>query len=169
MLKLKALALCLLFFSPSALAEPTIYLVRHAEKEADGGNDPNLTEAGRARANWLAGYFKKKGLTAIFSTDYQRTQQTAAPTAKMTTLPVQTYDPRHLKEFAKSLRDMEGIVLVVGHSNTTPTLVSLLTNEEHEELDERVYDHIYMVTPKGRRLVSSMAYSEPQTPLPDGN
>ncbi|WP_417451459.1 SixA phosphatase family protein [Kordiimonas sp.] len=166
MLKLKALALCLLFLTPAASAGPTIYLVRHAEKEADDSEDPNLTQAGLARANWLAEYFKDKGLTAIYSTAYQRTRQTAAPTAKVTGLTVNSYNPRALPAFAETLKGMDGVILVVGHSNTTPMLVSLLTNEEHEELDERVYDHIYKVIPKGRRLVSTIHYSEPQTPLP---
>ena len=166
MLKLKALALCLLFLSPAALAEPTIYLVRHAEKQSDGSDDPALTNTGHARADWLAGYFKNKGLTAIFSTAYKRTQQTAAPTAEMTGLAVQGYDPRALEPFAKALKSMEGTILVVGQSNTTPMLVNLLTGEDHDELDERIYDHIYVLTAKGHKLVSSIHYSEPQTPLP---
>jgi hypothetical protein len=45
----------LLTLAPSALAEPpaAIVLVRHAEKAGDDGNDPHLSETGRARAEML--------------------------------------------------------------------------------------------------------------------
>ena len=69
----------------AASAQATIFLVRHAER-ADGGaggmgNDPSLSEAGRARAESLAAMLKDTKLTAIFTTEFKRTQETAAPTA----------------------------------------------------------------------------------------
>lgn len=64
----------------SALAQEAILLVRHAEQTPP----PNvvLTQAGHLRAAALAHRLKDSGVTAIFTTNATRTQETAAPTAK---------------------------------------------------------------------------------------
>ncbi len=66
---MKALALFLLLFVSASIAsaEPVIVIVRHAEKAANGGNDPDLSSAGRARADALARILKDAGITAIFT------------------------------------------------------------------------------------------------------
>src|SRR5207249_10611921 len=80
---MKALALFLLVFVSvsTASAQPVVVIVRHAEKAANGGNDPDLSSAGRGRAEALARILKDSGITAIFTTELKRTQETAAPTA----------------------------------------------------------------------------------------
>lgn len=131
--------------------ENTIYLVRHAEK-ADG-QDPSLTLIGRARAEILAQELEDAGLTGIYSTDYKRTRETAAPAAKATGLPVIRYDPRSLESFASMLRNTPGTLLVVGHSNTTPELVDLLGGKPGTPIDEASeYDRLYVLTVDGRRV-----------------
>jgi len=61
----------------------TYYLIRHAEKDrTDKTNkNPNLNEKGLERAKKWATYFKEIQLDAVYSTNYNRTQQTAKPTA----------------------------------------------------------------------------------------
>src|SRR5213593_2619217 len=83
---MKALALFLLIFVSVSIAsaQPIVVIVRHAEKAANGGNDPDLSSAGRARANELARILKDSGITAIFTSEFKRTQETAAPTATST-------------------------------------------------------------------------------------
>src|SRR2546423_7035829 len=83
---MKALALFLLVFLAASIAsaQPVVVIVRHAEKAANGGNDPDLSSAGRARAEALARILKDSGITAIFTTEFKRTQETAAPTATST-------------------------------------------------------------------------------------
>ncbi|WP_420430212.1 gamma subclass chorismate mutase AroQ [Kordiimonas sp.] len=153
-------------FSAQAAADNTIYLVRHAEKVLDGTRDPALTTEGEARAHWLATYFKDKGIKTILSTDYARTRDTALPTANDQNVSIALYDPRDLKSFAVDLKALEGTVLVAGHSNTTPVLAGLLVGEDREELDERVYDHIYIVTLADNGSASlTIGYSEPRTVL----
>ena len=79
----------LLTTTATASAQGTIYLVRHAER-ADSGTmagttmatDPDLSEAGRARAASLAVMLKDAGIKAIYTTEYKRTRQTAEPLAK---------------------------------------------------------------------------------------
>src|SRR5438477_10644022 len=80
---MKAIALFILLFVsvPIASAQPIVVIVRHAEKAANGGNDPDLSSAGRARADALARILKESDITAIFATEFKRTQETAAPTA----------------------------------------------------------------------------------------
>jgi broad specificity phosphatase PhoE len=65
----------------AASAEPFVIIVRHAEKAASGGSDPDLAPAGRARADALARMLKDS-VTTIFASEFKRTQETAAPTAK---------------------------------------------------------------------------------------
>src|SRR6266700_3327329 len=80
---MKALALSLLLFVSVSIAsaQPVVVIVRHGEKATNGGNDPDLSSAGRARADALARILKDSGITAIFTTEFKRTQETAAPAA----------------------------------------------------------------------------------------
>jgi len=127
----------------------TIYLVRHAEKEKDGTRDPNLTDEGRARAQRIAQRLKDEKLDAVYSTDYKRTRQTAEPTAKMQGKEVTIYNPRDLEGFKKDLLEKHGKgqkVLVVGHSNTTPSLASLLDKmDSYEQIDESEYNDFFII------------------------
>lgn len=126
----------------------TIYLVRHAEKMDDGTKDPPLTNEGRERADKLSTILKKHELDHIYSSDYKRTQQTAVPTSRMAKLAIKSYDPRALEDFAKQLLTMKGeIILVVGHSNSTPSLANLLVGQEQfQAFDESDYGNLITVT-----------------------
>lgn len=122
--------------------DQTIYLVRHAEK--DPGPDPGLTPDGRVRAKQLAERLAKVKLAHIYSTNYRRTRQTAAPVALAAGQPVIYYDPQDLDRFAGQLRELKGNVLVVGHSNTTPDLVAALGGEPGAPIVEAgEYDRLY--------------------------
>lgn len=145
--------------------EPTVvFLVRHAEKAAPAdamdSADPPLTGAGRTRARELAGLLAPSGLDGVFSTDYRRTRQTAAPVAEATGLNVTLYDPGDLQGFANRLRNRAGRFLVVGHSNTTPELVTHLGGEAGEPIDEgSEYDRLYIVVLEGGDTVTSIRQS----------
>lgn len=136
-----------------AITDVTVYLVRHAEK-ASNDRDPPLTEAGEARAAELAKQMKTAGLTHIHSTNYERTLQTAAPTAKATGLEVEIYDPSDLAGFADVIKAAPGAHLIVGHSNTTPQLVEALGGEPGSEINEASeYDRLYVVEISGDGMV----------------
>ncbi|MFK7914171.1 MAG: phosphoglycerate mutase family protein [Pseudomonadales bacterium] len=127
-------------------AERTIYLVRHAEKALSGDNPP-LTARGQARARALAARLTDAGIKTIYSTDFRRTRDTAAPLADRLDLTTVLYDHRSLEGFANQLLASSGPALVVGHSNTTPALVALLGGDPGtpiREADE--YDRLYMLT-----------------------
>lgn len=149
---LVGLCLFVLVVGGAAQAEEAtiVFLVRHAEKTTGEGygqaRDPRLTKAGKERARTLARLLAPAGITAIHSTDYRRTRETAAPVAEALDLDVQLYDARMLESFAEELQKSPGRHLVVGHSNTTPALVNLLGGEPGEpivEADE--YDRLYVL------------------------
>jgi 2,3-bisphosphoglycerate-dependent phosphoglycerate mutase len=126
----------------------TIIIVRHAEK--DTGNNPPLSAVGILRAEKLSGKFPGVKPDLIYSSPYARTRQTATPWAEEAGVEIQSYDPRNLPEFADLLKKQAGkTILVIGHSNTNPQLVNLLTNEEtYSNLPETDYETIYEVTIK---------------------
>lgn len=121
-----------------------IFLVRHGEKEA--GADPALSAAGTARAQALAERLSGEGVTEIWSTQTNRTQQTAAPLAEVLGLEVKAYDPSALPAFASTLGDMAGVKLVVGHSNTTDALAALIGADPGPPIDEvNEFDRLYVI------------------------
>jgi len=127
----------------------TYYLIRHAEKdESDKTNkDPHLTEEGKKRAeNWTEVFGNVK-FDMVYSTNYNRTKETAEPTAKTNKLEITFYDPRNLK-LEEFIKETEGkTVLVVGHSNTTPMLTNALLNEKkYNQIDESNNANLYIVT-----------------------
>lgn len=123
---------------------PMVYLVRHAEKQT--GENPSLTQTGKVRAKHLADIMMRKGVTHIFSSKYNRTLETAAPTARRAGLEVQIYNPRNLSAFAEKLQSIEGVLLVVGHSNTTPQLAALLGADPGTKIVEKTeFDRLYEI------------------------
>lgn len=156
----------LCFTSFTVAADNTvIYLLRHAEK-VDNTADPDLSVEGEARAQVYASILQDKNLTAIFSTPYIRTRKTAEPTASMHGLAIQEYDPAQPEDLVSILKTLSGTVLVIGHSNTIPELVNMLTGENMPDLDERVYDRVYRVTLEdGMNTELSITYTDPRTPI----
>ncbi len=146
---MKRLALALLlsvFFAASAAAQSAIFIVRHAEKAEGGGNDPDLSPAGRARAESLASILKEVGITAIYATEFKRTQETAAPLAKIIGIQVVKIPGKATTELVAKLRKLQGgSALVVGHSNTIPLLIKALGVDEPIKLSDNDYDNIFVV------------------------
>ncbi|WP_432411269.1 SixA phosphatase family protein [Rasiella sp. SM2506] len=107
----------------------TYYLIRHAEKDRNIADNPGLMAIGKERATHWANFFKDIPLEAVYSTDYNRTKETAAPIAKNKSLTVLLYNPDKLydTEFQEATKGKN--VLIVGHSNTTPSLVNTILGE----------------------------------------
>lgn len=127
----------------SAGSTVTVFLVRHAEKAASG-DDPGLSEAGAKRAESLAVALGDAGITAIFSSEYKRTQDTAAPLAKRLGLPVTSVPGKDIDGLVAKLRALApgARALVVGHSNTVPAVAAKLTGAKVAELTEADFDRL---------------------------
>ena len=135
-------------FEQANSTELMIFLVRHAEKLT--GDNPNLSDIGKLRAASLANMLADNKLTAIFSTDYNRTKETALAVAlKQTpsvTNSIHIYNPSDLTTFSQQLLGNTGRYLVVGHSNTTTELVTLLGGEVTSSIDDKTeFDRLYIL------------------------
>lgn len=139
-----ALLLLSSFFISAAVAQSTIFFVRHAEK-SDGGNDPDLSDGGRARAEALATTLKDSGIAAIFVTELKRTQQTAAPLAKMLHVEPAIVPAKDSAALVTKLRALTGNALVVGHGNTIPDLLRSLGVATPTSIEESDYDNLFVL------------------------
>ena len=130
----------------SSIPDKVIYLIRHAEKSKDQDRNPSLTAKGIRRAKNIAKMLKDKNITKIYSTNYARTMETAKPLSELLGVSVINYNPRSMEDFAKSRLSSSENSLIVGHSNTTPYMVSILGGESDSEIKESVYDKLYKLS-----------------------
>jgi broad specificity phosphatase PhoE len=151
------LAMCAMMVSAVAEAQMVI-LVRHAER-ADGGaaapgamttgNDPELSEAGKARAQKIAAMLADAGVVAIYTTEYRRTKDTAAPLAEKIGVKPEVVASRDASVLAGKIKSHgTGVVLVVGHSNTVPQVIKALGGSAVTMADDE-YDSMYFVAANG--------------------
>lgn len=126
----------------------TFVLVRHAEKATDDPDDPDLSGVGHERAQRLAATLARADLTAVLVTEFRRTQQTAQPTADAHGVALTRYYAKGpANEVAAQWRRSypRGTVLVVGHSNTIPDLVTALSGQTAEPMTDQEYDRLTQV------------------------
>jgi len=144
---MKALALFLLLFVsvPLVSAQPVVVLVRHAEKAASGGNDPDLSSAGHARADALARILKDSVITAIFTSEFKRTQETAAPTATSTHVTPTVVAAKDTAALVAKLHQLNGNALVVGHGDTIPNIVKALGINSPINIPDTDYSELFIV------------------------
>ena len=132
-------------------APPTVViLVRHAEKAGQPAQDPPLTRDGQRRAAALVEIARGAGVSAIITTQYERTRKTAEPTAAALRITPEVIDTGPLARHAgvvadRILQHAGGTVLVVGHSNTIPAIIAALGAPEPKELCDNEYDQLFVV------------------------
>lgn len=126
----------------------TYYLIRHAEKDRsdESNKNPNLTEVGLQRAENWAQHFKDVNFDMVFTTNYNRTIQTAKPTSKANKVDLQFYKPSDLK-IEEFIAQTEGKTsLIVGHSNTIPKFANdLLGEEKYKDIADTNNANLYKV------------------------
>jgi broad specificity phosphatase PhoE len=129
-----------------------VYLVRHTEREFVG-EDPALTAVGVARAQALAATLRDAGITAIITTQWKRTRDSAAPLAailKISPEVVPVYDgkaaenSRAVAEAVRRRRDE--IVLVVGHITVTG-VIAALGGPRLPTVCDNVFSDLFQFTP----------------------
>lgn len=143
---------------PAVAKAQMVIVVRHAER-ADGGAgagtsmtaspDPPLSEAGKARARKLAAMLADAGVTAIYTTEYLRTKDTAAPLAAKIGVIAEVVMARDANALVAKVKSHKtGAVLVVGHSNTVPAIVRALGGSVVSVGDDE-YDSLFVVAADG--------------------
>ena len=161
--------------SRAAAQQPTVvFVVRHAERAGDPSGDPGLTPAGEARAQALAAALADAKVNALITTQYRRTQLTAAPLTQplgLTPTIVRASGPMaaHIQAIADAVRALPGrTILVVGHSNTVPHIVTALGGPRLEDFCDNAYDDLFtiVIRPGGDVSVTRSRYGSPNGPAP---
>lgn len=133
-----------------ARATTVVVIVRHAEPEAGADPDPALSIAGRERAARLATMLSQarpvRGIDAIFSSEFRRSQQTVTPLSETLALPLNVVPSATWGELPrKILRGHRGeYVLVSGNTNNVPSLVEALSDQKVQLRDDE-YDAMFIV------------------------
>ena len=127
--------------------ERNLYIVRHAEKIMTG-DDPDLAEEGRLRAENLRKILEDKDIRHVFSTPTIRTRATVAPIARSKGVEIMEYDINDHDALVDKIKTVEGDVLVVGHSNSIHHLANYFVGPggEFEEIEDADYEGIYVAS-----------------------
>lgn len=147
----------------------TVILVRHAEKNIEPENpNPALSPAGLERAQTLAHMLSDSGITAIYATQYIRTQSTAAPLANQLGLAVIQIEARNVAELVRQIKtnNAGGVVFAAGHNNSVPAIIAGLGGGTFPIIPEHEYDNMFMVTVQRFRKtkVLKLKYGKPTPP-----
>jgi phosphohistidine phosphatase SixA len=158
--------LLLAYFATFNRPVTTVILVRHAEKKIEPDNpNPDLSPAGQARAQELVRILRTAGVTAIYATQYGRTQQTVQPLAAALSLPVTLIDSNNTDELVRqiSVNNRGGVVVVVGHNNTVPKTIAALGGGDFPIIPESEYDNMFIATVyrSGKAKVVKIKYGNP--------
>jgi phosphohistidine phosphatase SixA len=131
-------------------AAADIFIVRHAEKKSSD-EKATLSEAGFKRAGDLRRVLASVDLKAVYRTEYERTRQTAAPTAaahNLTPIELKSDDVQGLAKALRARPPLED-VLVVGHSDTIPNILHELGVSTRAVIGSGDYDNLFIVASRG--------------------
>jgi len=135
----------------TAAEQPSLILilVRHAEKKVvpPENKDPDLSPAGTARAEELARMFGDTGITAIYATQYKRTQQTVKPLAEKLGLQVSHVEAKKTSDLVKQIRSRKTgeVIFIAGHNNTVPEIIAAFGGPQLPIIPETEYDNLYIL------------------------
>ncbi|MEO5898310.1 MAG: histidine phosphatase family protein [Vicinamibacterales bacterium] len=157
------IAAATLLTSAAAAAQHSVFVVRHAERADVGAagistSDPDLSDAGKARAQSLAVALKDAGVTAIYVTEFKRTQQTAAPLATALGIEVTVIPSKDMAALIEKVKGSVGNAVVIGHSNTVPEVIKQLGVADPVKLADPDYDFLLVVTPGSPASVLRLHY-----------
>ncbi len=144
-----ALGAVLTTWSSVADAQRAILLVRHADR-LDDSEDTPLSKAGEARAQLLARLLKDAGVTAIYTSQFQRTIKTAEPLASSLQIKPVSIPAADREGLFKRIRaeNRNDIVLIVGHDRSLPALLKLFGHPVDITIVPTEYDNLFVLVPK---------------------
>jgi len=171
------LAIALMFSAPlSAFSQSTqIFVVRHAERAPEPKDDPAISPDGIARAEALANVLVAANIKTILTSQYRRTQETAAPTARQFGLTPRVLAIKpggavaHIEEVVAEIRRTSGPILVVGHSNTVAGIVAGISSSKPVKLCETSFSNLFVVTLQDTPLPAvQLKYGKPDVSTEQG-
>jgi broad specificity phosphatase PhoE len=137
----------------------TIYLVRHADKISDAP-DAVLSDAGHRRAACLAKMLADTDLQQIYTSDLQRTQQTAAPLAQQRQLKPVTIPLSKPDDLIAAIKSGKAAnVLVVWHGGTLPRVLHELGAPEVPPIADAEYDRFFILTLAQNKEHSALSFT----------
>lgn len=137
-------AIVLIFwFQPTT----TVFVVRHADRAGTTIDDLHVP-LGTERANELVHVLGSANINVIYHSNTVRSRKTAEPLAAELMISPLTYPPLDVQwVVADIVGNHRGErVFVVGHSNTVPEIIHTLGGPRDPDLNECVYDNLYVVT-----------------------
>ena len=135
----------------------TFYIVRHGEK--DTGSNPVLSAKGKKRAGDLYRVLKEKRIDLIFVSQYQRTAMTGDSLRIYKNIDTIHYTADATAEalFKKinSLSCKQKNILIIGHSNTLPSIIRRagVNNYTPKEIPDYEYDNLFVVKQKRKKAI----------------
>lgn len=157
--------LCLCWFYPRT----TVMVLRHADRETNTNvpdNSVPLTPDGQTRAQTFAQVAGRAGVTAIYVTEKLRTQQTAQPlAASLGIIPTQI-NAANIDDLINAVlarRNRGGVIVIVGHSDTVPVIVSRLGGGA-VTVGSDEFDNLFVLTLDywGTTKIIQATYGEPR-------
>jgi broad specificity phosphatase PhoE len=144
--------------SAAAQTSGRIFLVRHAEKESQATDTP-LSLAGKQRADCLAATIKDNVIATVITSEFQRTQQTAAPVVSAGDITPKVIPAADVASTAHSAKESAatGNVLVVAHSNTIPDILARL-GVPKASVNDSEYDRLFIVTLGSNPTLTAVRY-----------
>jgi|JI8StandDraft_1071087.scaffolds.fasta_scaffold228780_2 2,3-bisphosphoglycerate-dependent phosphoglycerate mutase len=163
LLKLAMTIFVLWLASPCSVSgeeNAVFFVVRHAEK-ASSGSDPALSPIGQKRAESLKQMLQQLRVDSIFSTDFVRTKATVQPLSVDNNIAIELYRDPTQEWIDSVIKKGKGKrTLIVGHSNTVPSIVSRLTGNQIPTIGERYDDLFIVVISENNRSFVSLKYGE---------
>lgn len=150
------LAVAMTMVPSVSFAQKMIILTRHAER-ADGAatmgsSDPKLSAAGAERAQKLVAMLADANIAAIFTTEYTRTKDTAAPLAAKIKVIPEVFAASQMNALLDKIRShSDDTVFVVGHSNTVPMIIKALGGPD-VSIGDNEYDNLFFYVPATKTL-----------------
>lgn len=137
----------LLVGSLPSFSQRTIVVVRHADK-IDDSHDAVLSPTGEAQARRLAHVLKDLGISTIYTTQFKRTIQTAAPLADLLKIKPLAYEQTDVDGVVKAIQQKHAkeFVMVVGHRSTVPKILTQFGASEPVALGSSEYDSLFILT-----------------------
>jgi len=145
--------------------ETTILLVRHTERAAGeppqgecpppgmgehlrDSLGPAVTEEGKARAAALAHVASEAGVSAVYVSEYCRSQWSVKPFFDRTGAAPKQFAASDVRGLIRDLMTEHrgGTVLVASHSDRIPQIISALGSEAAPQLADGDYDDLFVIT-----------------------